>query len=516
MLKNYIKIAFRNMMKQKTFSFINLFGLTTGLASFLLIGLYIFDELTYDRFHEDAGSIYRVVESKTSKEGKETKIVSTAFNISEGAKKSFPEVKNATRFGMLGRTNVSGSSNTNVFYESYYVADENFLKTFDFPVLQGNPATALEAPHTVVITDETAVKMFGTTNVVGKSIQTDRDSQQHKITAVLHIPDNSHLKFNLLFSEVTTRASSEFMQFANNDWNSNSFVTYLKLNEGTNAKSLASKIDQLVSTNRKGEDIVKSSFTLQPLTDIHFYSAGLEGDMGNSGNIMHMYVFGIVAFFVLLIACINYMNLTTARFAGRSKEIAVRKVAGASQQNLVKQFLTEASILTFISLALSLLIVKLVLPYFNAFAEKSLALGLSTDYRLWLGVLLTAIFVGLLSGVYPAFFQARLKPLLLLKNKINIGKGNLSIRRSLVVFQFALSIIMIVATIIVYQQMKYVDTKDMGFKKEQLVVVDINSGLVRAFCRNNKNRVWKNSWYKKYECNIKSAGRMEGNSKSKS
>ncbi len=302
MLRNYIKIAFRNMMKQKTFSFINLFGLTTGLASFLLIGLYIFDELTFDSFHKDAGSIYRVVESKTSKEGKETSIVSTAFNISEGAKKSFPEVKNATRFGMLGRTNVSGNDNTNVFYESYYVADENFLKTFDFPVLQGDAATALAQPHTVVITDETAEKIFGTTNVVGKSIQTDRDSQQHKITAVLHIPHNSHLKFNLLFSEMTHRASPEFMQFANNDWNSNSFVTYLKLSNGANANGLASKIDQLVVANRKGAEVVKSSFSLQPVTDIHFYSEGLEGDMGNGGNIMHMYVFGIVAFFVLLIA----------------------------------------------------------------------------------------------------------------------------------------------------------------------------------------------------------------------
>jgi putative ABC transport system permease protein len=342
-----------------------------------------------------------------------------------------------------------------------------------------------------VLTDEAAVKIFGTINVVGKTITTDRDSLQHNITAVLHIPDNSHLKFNLLFSEATLHSDTEFKDYANNDWDSNSFVTYLKLNKDADAEGLASKLGQLVAANRKEGESLKSSFNLQPLTDIHFYSAGLEGDMSKSGNIMHMYVFGIVAFFVLLIACINYMNLTTARFAGRSKEIAVRKVAGASQKNLVKQFLTEASILTLISLILSLIIVKVVLPYFNSFAEKNLTLGLNTDYRLWLGVLLTAIFVGLLSGIYPAFFQARLKPLLLLKNKISIGKGNLSIRRSLVVFQFALSIIMIIATIIVYQQMKYVDTKDMGFKKDQLLVVDINSGQVRRSAETIKTEFGK-------------------------
>ena len=489
MFKNYLKISFRNLIRQKSFSFINLFGLTIGLTCFLLIALYLFDEFTYDRFHKKADSIYRVIETKTSAEGKESKVVSVAANISESAKKEIPEVAAATRFSMFGRSNISNTENASVFYESYFLADSSFFKIFDFPVADGNTSSALNAPHSVVLSDKAAIKIFGRKNVAGKTLMADRDSIPYNITAVVSIPDNSHLKFDLLFSESTLYSSERYMEFMNNDWSSNTFVTYLLLkNKGSN--QAASKIGQLVKNNRKEEKGLASSFELQPLKDIHFYSADIEG-ADKAGNIMHMYVFAIVALFVLLIACINYMNLTTAKFAGRSKEIAVRKVAGASKNNLITQFLTEASLLTFLSLLFSIILVKLILPHFNEFTEKSLAFGFNTDYRIWIGVLLTTIIVGLISGTYPAFFQSELKPYLLLKNKINIGKGNLSIRRFLVVFQFSLSIIMIIATVVVYQQLKYVDTADMGFNKEQLVVVDINSGAVRRSAETIKTEFGK-------------------------
>jgi putative ABC transport system permease protein len=478
MLKSYLSIAYRNLKKQKVFSLINLFGLTTGLACFLLIALYLFDELTYDAFHQNATSIYRVVETKTSTEGNEKKVVAVASNISEAARKQLPEVAKATRFSMVGRANISNEENEKVFYESFYLADASFFKVFDFPLLYGSKTNALSAPHTVVLTDETAEKLFGQKDAVGKVIHTDRDSVPYKVTAVIHVPKNSHLQFNLLFSESTLYASTDFMEFFNNDWSSNTFVTYLQLKSGQK-EATARKLDALVKQHRQEDKNWVSKFYLQPLKDIHFYSEGLEGNMDKLGNITHIYVFGLVAFFVLLIACINYMNLTTARFSSRSKEIAVRKVAGASRKNLIKQFLTEASLMTVIALLLALIIVKMVLPSFNAFTEKKLTLGWYTDYQVWVLVLLSAILVGMLSGIYPAFFQARLKPFLLLKNKIDVGKGTLSVRRALVVFQFSLSIIMIVATLIVFQQMKFVDRKDMGFSKEQLLVVDINSGLVR-------------------------------------
>jgi putative ABC transport system permease protein len=491
MFKEHIKFAFRNLAKQKVYSLINLFGLTTGLACFLLIALYIFDELTFDRFHQQHGSIYRVIEDRTSKEGKQSRVVSTAYNVSAASRNSVPGVEAAARYSMIGRSNVTEPESKNVFYESFFLADRNFLKMFDFPVISGNTRTALDQPYSVVLTEETAKKYFGNTNVVGKALLTERDSLPYRVTAVIRIPANSHLKFNLLFSESNLEASKEFMAFANADWTSNSFITYIQLKGDVNGEAVQDKITRLVAQHRTGAEAPSSRFTLQPLDDIHFYSAGIEGDLDQQGNIMHMYVFGIVAFFVLLIACINYMNLTTARFSGRSKEIAVRKVSGATQGNLVKQFLTEASLMTVIALLLALLAVNLALPKFNAFTQKDLELGLNADWRIWMGVVGVVIIVGLLSGIYPAFFQARLKPYLLLKSRAPSGKGNLSMRRVLVVVQFSLSIIMIVSTLVVYRQLKYVDSKDMGFNKEGLLVVDINSGMVRRSAQTIKTEFSK-------------------------
>ena len=478
MLRNYLKISFRSFKKQKVFVFINLFGLTTGLLCFLLIGLYLFDELTFDRFHKNTDNIYRVLENRSNADGKESKIAAVAANISNTAIKNLPEVSDATRFSMLGRVNISNDENENVFYESYYLADASFFQVFDFPVVAGNVSTALTDPHSAVLTKETAKKIFGTTDVVGKLIYSQGDSLPYKITSVITIPGNSHLQFNILFSESTLYASNQFMEFFNNDWASNSFVTYLLI-PGKNEEQVASKITAMVTQRRTGEDGITSSFTLQPLKDIHFKSDGVEGDMGTKGNLVHMYVFGIVALFVLFIACINYINLTTAKLSSRSKEIAVRKVSGASRESLVKQFFTEAAILTVVALVLSVMTAQFLLPWFNSFTEKNLSLGLDTDYRIWMGVVLITILVSLIAGIYPALYQSGLKPNLLLKARIISGKGNLSIRKGLVVFQFALSIIMVVATIVVYGQLKYVDNADMGFDKEQLIVVDINSGEVR-------------------------------------
>jgi putative ABC transport system permease protein len=479
MIKNYLKIAWRNLMKNKIYSFINIFGLTIGLTSFLLIALYVFDELTFDRFHKNADSIYRVIELKTTPEGKETKTASVPYQLSEKAKSDFPEIKNAARITPLGRANISNPENTNVFYEDFWIANAGFLTTFDFVLLQGNRNTALSDPHSVIVTEETAKKLFGITDVLGKTIKTDRDSLPFRITGVLkNFPVNSHLSFNLCFSE-SSITNTGFKEFISTDWNSNAFPTYLVLNDKADPRRVENSINRVVSANQKKDLLDKRRFELQALKDIHFYSNDIRGSFGRNGNITYIYVFSIVAFFVLLIACINYMNLTTARFANRAKEIAVRKVAGASRKSLTAQFLSEAFLITLIALIVALTLVKLLLPSFNSFTEKQLTIGTETDYRIWLGMIGIIIFVGLLSGIYPALFQSGLKPLSLLKSKINVGKNNLSLRRSLVVSQFALSIIMIVATIVVYLQMQYVNKKDMGFNKDQMLVVDINSGKVR-------------------------------------
>ena len=478
MLKNYFKIAWRNLLKNKVFSFINIFGLTIGLTSFLLIVLYIFDELTFDRFHKNTSNIYRVVQSATTAEGTHTKTAGAAYQLSERAKADFPEVKDAVRIFVSGRTNVSTLENTNVYYENFTIANSGFLNVFSFPLLQGDRKSALNAPHSVIITEETAKKLFNTTYALGKVIKISFDSIPYKITGILKdFPLNSHLSFNLLFSESTIEGN--FKEFMNRDWNSNAFTTYLLLNNKVAPQKVETKITRLVAANKDSKDNVKSNFILQPLKEVHFYSSDIENNQARLGNITYIYVFSIVAFFVLFIACINYMNLTTARFTNRAKEIGVRKVSGASRSTLIGQFLSEAFLVSFIALVLALVSVEVLLPWFNSFTGKQLTLNLHTDSRIWISVLVTIIVVGFVSGIYPALFQSGLKPLLLLKSKIQPGKGNVSLRRSLVVTQFALSIIMIVATMIVYMQMKYVNKKDMGFNKEQLLVVDINSGKIR-------------------------------------
>jgi len=476
----YLKIAWRNMMKNKIFSFINVFGLAVGLTSFILIALYIFDELTFDRFHSNAANIYRIVEDNTSADGKETKLAGVAYQISERAKIDLPGVTDFARITGLGRSNVAAVGNTNVFYEDFFIANQGFLTAFDFKLLQGDRKTALTEPHTVIVTEETALKLFNSVDVLGKTVKIDRDSMPCRITAVLKkFPVNSHLSFNLIFSEATVTGGKGFSNFVNKDWNSNYFATYLVMGDKANPHITEAAINKLVSANRGSDNKSRSKFTLQPLKDIHFYSAGIQGGLGRDGNISYIYIFSIVALFVLLIACINYVNLTTARFANRAKEIAVRKVAGALQKDLVTQFLIDALLITVTAFILAFALVQIMLPVFNRFTGKTLSLGLATDYRIWMGVIAVIIGTGLLAGIYPAFVQSRLKPLLLLKSKLTVGKGTLSLRRSLVVFQFTLSIIMIVATIVVYRQMQYVNTKDMGFAKDHLVVVDINSGKVR-------------------------------------
>jgi putative ABC transport system permease protein len=480
MFKNYLKTAFRNLWKHKIFSFINMIGLTIGLTSFILIALYIFDELTYDRLHKSGNNIYRVVESKTSADGKTARRSGTGFQVSARAKTGLPEIKDVARISVYGRANViSGDNKANVFYEDFIAGNPGFLTVFSFPLLYGDRSSALTAPNSVIITEETAKKYFGVSNAVGKLLLI-WDTAHFRVTGVLKdFPANSSISFNLLVSEASFQKNKEAEEFFASDWSSGAFATYFLLNNNAGISSLNNKLDNLIAANHQDEAGVKSHFQLQALKDVHFYSNDIEGNSGRKGNISYIYVFLVVACFIIFIACINYMNLSTARFTNRGKEIAVRKVAGASRATLVKQFLVEVLLVTVLSVFLSIVLVNLLLPAFNSFTEKHLTVNIHTDYRIWTGIFLMIVMVTLLAGLYPALFQSGLNPLSLLKSKIQLGRGNISLRRSLVVFQFMISIILIAATIIIYDQMQYVNNKDMGFDRDKLVVIDINSGRVR-------------------------------------
>ena len=480
MFRNYFKTAIRNLSKHKIFSFINILGLTIGLTSFILIALYIFDELNFDGLHKNADNIYRVVECKTSETGKTEKRSGTGFQVSARAKTSLPEIKDVARIAAFSRANViSGDNKAKVFYEDFISGNPGFLTVFSFPLLYGDRSSALTAPNSVIITEETAKKYFGTSNAVGKLLLI-WDTVQFRVTGILkNFPANSSISFNLMVSEASFEKNKEAEEFFANDWTSGAFATYFLLDNNAGISSLNNKLDNLIAANQKADADVKSHVQFQALKDIHFYSNDIEGNSGRKGNVSYIYIFLIVACFIIFIACINYMNLSTARFTNRGKEIAVRKVAGASRTTLVKQFLVEVLFVTVLSVFLSILLVNLLLPAFNSFTEKHLTVNIHTDYRVWTGIFLLIVIVTLLAGLYPALFQSGLNPLSLLKSKIQLGRGNISLRRSLVVFQFMISIVLIAATIIIYGQMQYVNNKDMGFDRDKLVVIDINSGKIR-------------------------------------
>ncbi|MEO6286485.1 MAG: ABC transporter permease [Dyadobacter sp.] len=486
MIRDYIKIAFRNLAKYKANSAINIVGLSFGMTCFFLISLYLFDEWTFDAFHSNADRIYRITEKKTSENGKQTHIASVGYQIGKYAATELPEVENAVRVTALGRMNVSDTAGRNVFLREVTIADRNFFPVFDYKLIAGDRATALQQPFTTVVTRQMAKNLFGTEDAIGKIIKTDGFDAPFTVTGVCeNVPKNSSFQFDILFSESTIHGDTWYKERSDSDWSSNSFVTYLLLKDQANSQSVAAKI-RIAAAAHVTEKKEPGIFFLQPLRDIHFYSEDIDNSaernnsVGRMGDITYIYVFAIIGIFVLLIACINYINLTTARASRRAKEIGVRKVAGAHRGSLTVQFLMESLVITCIALLIALLAVQLALPKFNAFTEKALAMNFASDYRIWMIVILATLLTGLLSGSYPAFLLSKFQPLLLIKGVTSTpGTNKTRLRQGLVVFQFTLSVVMIVATLVVYLQLRFVRNKNLGFNKEQLVIVDINSGKVR-------------------------------------
>jgi putative ABC transport system permease protein len=478
MFKNYFKTAWRNLFRNKLYTVLNVAGLTFGITCFLLIGLYLFDELTFDQQHSNANRIYRVISHKTVK-GEDLVLPMASYKLAEESKKLIPEIENTTRFTINWTDYISNPENQNRFYETIYMCDQNFLKVFDFELVDGDRNSALQEPNSVIISEDLAIKIFQNTKVAGRTVKIDFAENPLKVTAVLkNISPNSSIQFNAAISESTVGTMNWYKE-AVSDWSANDFTVFALLKRNSAHEAVSSKITQLSKANYKPEPGSKLGYSLQPLADMHFYSENLSDSPFAKGNLTYIYVFTIIAFFVLLIACINYMNLTTARAANRSKEIGVRKCIGAFNDNLIKQFLLESFIVTFISFVLSIGLVNLLLPIFNQFTNKQLSLGFGSDYRIWILTISFLIITGLLSGSYPAFILSRFKPVLLLKGlKINY-KNDLSLRKGLVVFQFTISIVLIIATLVIFLQVRFIRNKNLGFDKDHLVVVDINSEKVR-------------------------------------
>jgi putative ABC transport system permease protein len=485
MFQNYFKIAWRNLVKNKTFSFINIIGLASGLACFILIALYVADELSYDRFHEKADRIYRI-NSDIVFGGNKLHLAVASDPMGATLKKDYPQVEEFVRFFASGGSKLVKKGNEFIRENNVSHADSTLFDVFTLPVISGDGKTALNEPNTVVISESAAKKYFGTTDVVGKNVETDDNgSTLYKVTAVIKdIPHNSHFTFDMIFS----------MDNVNYQWGnflSHNHQTYLLLKPGTDHRAFeknfvpfidkyvvpqAAQFMQIKSMDEFEKAGNKLEYSLMPLSEIHLRSDRVA-ELNVNGNSQYVYIFSAVALFVLLLACINFMNLSTARSASRAKEVGIRKVVGSEKKSLIKQFLTESILTAFISTAFAIGIAWLCLSWFNNLSAKELRISdlLQTSYLVFLIAL--PLIVGLLSGLYPAFVLSSFNPIVVLKGKLSGGLRRSPLRNALVVGQFTTSIFLIAATIIVFRQLNYIQTKKLGFSKDQVLIINGTGAL---------------------------------------
>ena len=496
MLKNYFKIALRNLLKRKGYTIINILGLAIGMAVCLLIILFIRNELSFDREQERGDRIYRMVVDRKYP-GRSTSYSFIPQSYAAAVKLECPEVEEAVRVYFQGGGSFQLTYEDRKFEEKRaFFVDSNFFRVFSAKFLSGNPATALSKPNAIVLTETTAKKYFGTTaNALGKMLKPEGNNNPPlEVTAVCaDWPESSHFLFDAL---LTTAGRPDF-----NEVNYVNFAayTYLLLNKNAAAKTVEAKFPKIIEKHAAGN--IERNFAmpfkqfqsagngynyyLQPLPKIHLISH-LEGELRPNGSLQAIYIFSIVAVFILLLACINFINLATARSIERAKEVGIRKTFGSEKKSLIAQFLTESTLLSFMSMLLSAGIVFLLLPLFNDISGKELRLSdLFTFQNLFL-LLLFSLITGLVAGIYPAFVLSSFKPIVVLKGKFKSSNYGLALRNGLVIFQFSISVILIICTIIVNSQMRYMTSEKLGFNKEHTIIIE------RTDLLNDKTKAFKN------------------------
>jgi len=469
MFKNLLLIAFRNFKKDRWYSLLNILGLTIGITFSLFLIFYIRDELSYDRFNKNVDRIYRI-NSYIQERDKNTNWTISQFPLAPTLKKDFPEVEEAVRFMPRERTLFKNGDNN--FYETkIYYADSNVFKVFTVNFVEGNEK-ALYEPNSIVISKTLAEKYFGkNSRAFGKTLRTVYDV--YKVTGVFEdIPRNSHIRYDMLIS------MSSVKNRGGENWGNFNYFTYVLLKPGVNADRFNKK---LVDVYKKYAEPLFSQFNIkmyydiQPIADIHLHSQ-LEREPEELGSMSYIWIFSAVAFFMLVIACINYMNLTTARSARRAKEIGIRKVTGSSKNQLVLQFLGESVLTAFVAVLLSVALVVLLLPAFNSISGKAFTIKtLFQPFNILL-MLVIGLFTGLVGGSYPSFYLSSFKPITVLKGTLSKASGNVNLRRTLVVLQFSISMVMLICTWVVYEQLTYLRKKDLGFDKNQVMTVIVNTG----------------------------------------
>jgi ABC-type antimicrobial peptide transport system permease subunit len=469
MLKTYFKLAVRNIRNYKAYSIINISGLAIGLASSILILLWVQNELSYDKFQKNAGQIYRI-----NGDFGDYRAAVNAQAMPAGLKAEIPVVENTVRLSLVS-TVLFEAGNRKFEEKRVFYADPGFMDVFSFPLVQGDRATALKQENGVLITQEMAAKYFGNQNPIGKILRKD-NHENVVVTGVLaNVPANSDLQFDIILPmAILQKNRNKYPD--ENDWEDFNFYTYIQLTRSfdpsaANVARLEKQMKQLFQRH-SSMDVI---FHLQPLTQIHLAPPRM-GDFPGHGNAQYVNIFFIVAVLILIVACINFMNLATARSARRAKEIGLRKVAGAVRGQLILQFLSESVFISFLSLFLALAVVWLFLPAFNEIADRKLAIPFS-DTRFWLSLLGIALLAGLVSGSYPALFLSGFNPVKVLKSNVKSMGGNLLFRNTLVVFQFTASIVLLVGTVVIYNQLKFIKDRNPGFEKANLLYMSTKGDL---------------------------------------
>ena len=472
MLKNFWKIAIRQIKRSKGYTLINISGLAIGMAVSMLILLFVYSELTYDRFNENFKKIYRV-EFLIDMQGRQLQVAGSPTPFGPELMKKFPQVENAARLRDLGN-HILMVQNRQFDESEIYYADPAVFELFTIPVIQGDPQTFLNAPNSLVITQEMARKYFGEADPLGQVLKVDNQSDFTVTGVVREMPENSHFKFNMLMSLSTWLKGRTGRAL----WNGFNTITYLMIRDDADIQALPEKFQAVLLAGMP--DTVKQlglkiDLSMQPLKDIHLRSHA-DGDIKPGGNLSYIRIMATIAFFILLIACINFMNLSTARSAHRAKEVGVRKVMGAQRSRLISQFLAESLVLSLISMVIALVLVLLILPTFNHLIAKNIAYHPLKDGLFTVGYLLLTLFVGLLSGTYPALFLSRYRPIEVFRAKARAGKGHRFLRNGLVNLQYIISIALICSTLVISQQLHFIKHRDLGFKQERVVTIPLRNG----------------------------------------
>ncbi|WP_259067633.1 ABC transporter permease [Mucilaginibacter sp. X4EP1] len=478
MIKNYLKIAWRNIWKNKVFSAINIIGLSVGMAACIVIMLFVSYEKSFDNFHTK--NIYRLNEVQTvGSQGTTQKVALSMFPMGPTLKQDFPEIKNFTRIHWDGKYQLT-LNNKKVFLPQVFFVDSTFLKMFDFKVIKGESTTALLKPHTAVITEETAKKLFGDADPIGKTItHYGDDTVSFVVTGIMaNVPKNSQLQFDALFS-----FSSIYKPWMFTNWGGNWLNTYVELAPGTNAATLDKKFPAYLKKYMKGDGWKYTQLFVLPFKDIHANSADIGLDYINYQKFdkKSTNLFAIIALIVLVIACVNFVNLSTARSAERAKEVGIRKSIGAYRFQLASQFIGETVLVSFMALLLALIIVELTIPYINNLSERDISFNVFGSIYPVLTVLLGTVFIGLLSGIYPAIYLSSFKAVRVLKGSIQIGKNKSLLRNILVVVQFSSAIFLMIATAFVLRQLNFMQKQDPGYNRDQIVNIPLDGVTTKKY-----------------------------------